>query len=42
MYFLSKSGVEFDIETAKYKGDKLTSVYLKEQIGGFAFHLVTK
>ena len=42
MYFLSKSGVEFDMETAKYKGDKLTSVYLKEQIGGFAFHLVTK
>ena len=42
MYFLSKNGAEFDMETAKYKGDKLTSVYLKEQIGGFAFHLVEK
>lgn len=42
MYFLSKCGVEFDIETAKYKGGRLTSVYLKEQVGGFALHLVEK
>lgn len=42
MYFLSKNGVEFDMETARYKGGRLTSLYLKEQIGGFAFHLVEK
>ena len=42
MYFLSKCGAEFDIETAKYKGGRLTSVYLKEQVGGFALHLVEK
>lgn len=42
MYFLSKNGVEFDMETARYKGGRLTSLYLKEQVGGFALHLVEK
>ena len=42
MYFLSKNGVEFDMETAIYKGGRLTSLYLKEQVGGFALHLVEK
>lgn len=35
-------GVEFDMETAKYKGDKLNAIYLKEEFGGFAVHLVQK
>ncbi len=41
--YLSKLGVEFIEETRKYdaKG-KLTSVYLKDEIGGFACHLVKK
>lgn len=42
MYFLSKLGADFDMETAKYKAGKLTSVYFREQIGGFALHLVEK
>ena len=42
MYFLSKCGVEFDIETAKYKGGRLTSVYQKEQVGGLAILQVEK
>lgn len=42
MYYLEKKGVEFDMETAKYKNDRLTFVYLKEEIGGFAFHLIEK
>ena len=31
-----------DMETAKYKNEKLTAVYIKEEIGGFAVHLVQK
>ena len=35
-------GVEVDMDTAKYKNEKLTAVYIKEEIGGFAVHLVQK
>lgn len=42
MYYLEKKGVAFDMETAKYKNERLLSVYMKEEIGGFAFHLVEK
>lgn len=42
VYYLEKKGVEFDFSAAKYKGDRLTSVYLTECIGGFAIHLVEK
>ena len=35
-------GFEFAEDTAKYKGDKLNAIYLKEEIGGFAIHLVQK
>ena len=42
VYYLEKKGVKFDFSTAKYKGDRLTSVYLTECIGGFAIHLVEK
>ncbi len=40
-YFESK-GFSFDMSTAKYKGDQLTVVYFKEEIGGFAYHLVQR
>lgn len=40
--YLEGQGVEFAMETAKYKNDKLTAVYIKEEIGGFAVHLVQK
>ena len=41
--YLERLGVEFDESTATYdeKGN-LKFVYLKEEIGGFAFHLVKK
>ena len=42
MHFLTQKGAEFDLETAKYKGKRLSSVYLREQIGGFALHLVAR
>ncbi len=43
MAYLRCAGAEFDMGTAKYdeKG-KLKAVYLKEEIGGFAIHLVQK
>ena len=40
--YLESQGVEFDMETAKYKNDKMIAVYIKEEIGGFAVHLVQK
>lgn len=40
--YLQEKGVEVDMSTAKYKGEQLTAVYLKEEIGGFAVHLVQK
>ncbi len=39
---LASKGVEADLSTAKYKGDKMTAVYLKQEIGGFAIHLLQK
>jgi 2-dehydro-3-deoxyphosphogluconate aldolase/(4S)-4-hydroxy-2-oxoglutarate aldolase len=41
VYFLQNNGVEIDRSTAKNDAaGKLTAVYLKEEIGGFAVHLV--
>ena len=40
--YLQEQGVEFDMDIAKYKNDKMTAVYLKGEIGGFAVHLVQK
>lgn len=37
---LKEKGFEIDMETAKYKNDKLTAVYIKGEFGGFAVHLV--
>ncbi|SFR63228.1 bifunctional 4-hydroxy-2-oxoglutarate aldolase/2-dehydro-3-deoxy-phosphogluconate aldolase [Anaeromicropila populeti] len=43
MYHLEQKGYVFDMETAKYdaKG-KLAAVYLKDEFGGFAIHLLQK
>ena len=40
--YLESMGFEFAEDTAKYKGDKLNAIYLKEEIGDFAIHLVNK
>ena len=39
---LAKLGYELDESTAKYKGDKMTAVYLKGDFEGFALHLLQK
>ena len=39
---LESRGFKVDMETAKYKGDRLHAVYLKDEIGGFAVHLLQK
>lgn len=39
---LAGKGFEIDMETAKYKGERMIAVYLKEQFGGFAVHLLQK
>lgn len=39
---LEKSGYAVDMETAKYKGDRMIAVYLKQEFGGFAVHLLQK
>lgn len=40
--YMESLGVTFDMETAKYQNDKLIVVYLKDEINGFAIHLVQK
>ena len=39
---LEKRGFTVDMSTAKYKADRMTAVYLKDEIGGFAVHLLQK
>lgn len=39
---LRQAGYETDPSTAKFKGDKMTAVYLKDEFGGFAVHLLQK
>lgn len=39
---LKKAGFEADMSTAKFKGDRMTAVYLKDEFGGFAVHLLQK
>ena len=39
---MEKKGLTVDMSTAKYKGDKIMAVYLKDEIGGFAVHLLQK
>jgi 2-dehydro-3-deoxyphosphogluconate aldolase/(4S)-4-hydroxy-2-oxoglutarate aldolase len=42
IYYLGKRGFEVDMYTAKEKNGKMIAVYLKEQISGFAIHLLQK
>ena len=38
----AKNGFTLDESTAKYKGEKMVAVYLKQEFGGFAVHLLQK
>ena len=40
--YLESQGFQVDMETAKYQGDKLMSVYLTAEVAGFALHLLQK
>ena len=40
VYHMELQGFEFNKESAKYKDGKLMAIYLKDEIGGFAVHLV--
>lgn len=40
--YLEMMGYKFIEESAKFKGDKMTAIYLADEIGGFAVHLVQK
>lgn len=41
MEYLSSKGVEFDVETMKYdKAGNITCAYFREEIAGFAWHIV--
>lgn len=39
---LEKAGFVLDLSTAKYKADKMVAVYLSQEFGGFAVHLLQK
>lgn len=39
---LEKKGFAIDASTAKYKNNRMTAVYLKNEVGGFAIHLLQK
>ncbi len=41
-YFLESQGYKFDKDSATYKNGKLNFIYLQDEIGGFAVHLVNK
>ncbi len=40
--YLQRNGVEIDMDSAKTSGGAMIAVYLKEEIGGFAVHLLQK
>lgn len=42
VYHMTLQGVEFDMDSAKYKDEKMTLIYLKGEVGGFALHLVQR
>ena len=42
IHYLEKRGFIVDMGTAKFKSDKMIAVYLKDEIGGFALHLLQK
>lgn len=39
---LEKKGYEVDKNTAKYKGDQMVAIYLKNEVSGFAIHLLQR
>lgn len=39
---LEKKGLQVIMDTAKYRNDRLIAVYLKDEIAGFAIHLLQK
>lgn len=39
---LTRQGLEIDLETAKYHAGKMIAVYLKDEVSGFAVHLIEK
>ena len=39
---LKEKGVAFDESSAKYKNGELTAIYFKDEIAGFAIHLLKK
>ncbi len=41
-YLETVKGIKFIDESAAYKGDKLTAIYMEGDFGGFAVHLVQK
>lgn len=42
IHYLDKRGFAVDMETAKYKGSQMIAVYLVDEFGGFAVHLIQK
>lgn len=42
IHYLKQRGFEINMETAKYKGETMIAVYLRDEIGGFAVHLLQK
>lgn len=42
IHYLSRRGFQVDMTTAKYKNDRISTVYLTDEIGGFALHLMQK
>ena len=42
IFYLEKKGYTVDRDSAKYKDGQMTAVYLREEMGGFAVHLLQK
>jgi 2-dehydro-3-deoxyphosphogluconate aldolase/(4S)-4-hydroxy-2-oxoglutarate aldolase len=42
IYYLGKRGFEVDQNTAKFKDGRMIAIYLKDEFGGFAVHLLQK
>lgn len=42
IHYLNLQGIKVDMETAKYKGNRMIAVYLEKQYAGFAVHLLEK
>lgn len=40
--YLDAIGVQANVQTAKYKDGRMTAVYLKDEVAGFAVHLLQK